>query len=193
MSPLLATQGQAPAASAGMHPLVDRGDRDLRDGVRHLLRVQRSGCRSSTTSRCYAVVNNSVNVRQDSPVRIAGIDVGTVSGASRRTGQTSKIAFTMRRNGLPVHTDATIRIRDRLFLEGGYYLELDPGSPSAPVARRRLHDPAVEHVDRGPVLQGALDVRRRRAPEPRQPAQHAQRRASARNPGSRSPTAAPAG
>jgi virulence factor Mce-like protein len=84
----------------------------------------------------YAVTNNSVNVRQNSPVRIAGIDVGEVTGVSKGPGQTSKVAFTMQSNGLPVHTDATIRIRDRLFLEGGYYLQLDPGSPSAPV----VHD-----------------------------------------------------
>jgi phospholipid/cholesterol/gamma-HCH transport system substrate-binding protein len=79
----------------------------------------------------YAVVNNSVNVRADSPVRIAGIDVGAVQGVTP-DGNYSRIAFTLNDNGQPVHRDATIRIRDRLFLEGGYYLELDPGSPSAP-------------------------------------------------------------
>ncbi len=82
----------------------------------------------------YAITNNSVNVRQDSPVRIAGIDVGTVSGVSPGPGQTSKIAFTVSGNGQPIHTDATVWVRDRLFLEGGYYLDLDPGSASAPVA-----------------------------------------------------------
>ncbi len=82
----------------------------------------------------YAMVNNSVNVRADSPVRIAGIDVGQVEGVSP-AGRASKIAFTVSDNGLPIHRDATIRIRDRLFLEGGYYLELDPGSPSAPLLR----------------------------------------------------------
>ena len=78
----------------------------------------------------YTHVNNSVNVRSGSPVRIAGIDVGTVDGVSP-AGRATKIAFTVKSNGLPIHRDATIRIRDRLFLEGGYYLQLDPGSPSA--------------------------------------------------------------
>lgn len=81
----------------------------------------------------YAVVNNSVNVRSDSPVRIAGIDVGSVVGTSP-DGQMTKIQFTMDDNGLPIHTDATVTIRDRLFLEGGYYLQLDPGTPNAPLA-----------------------------------------------------------
>jgi phospholipid/cholesterol/gamma-HCH transport system substrate-binding protein len=80
------------------------------------------------------MVNNSVNVRQDSPVRIAGIDVGVVSGVSP-AGNASKISFTVDDNGLPLHSDATVRIRTRLFLEGGYYLDLDPGSPSAPILK----------------------------------------------------------
>src|SRR5436305_2169033 len=72
----------------------------------------------------HALVNNSVNVRTDSPVRIAGIDVGVVQGVAP-AGNSSRINFTMENSGLPVHTDATLRIRDRLFLEGGYYLELN--------------------------------------------------------------------
>lgn len=83
----------------------------------------------------HTFVGNSVNVRSGSPVRIAGIDVGSVEGTSA-AGRATEITFTVKRNGLPIHRDATIRIRDRLFLEGGYYLQLDPGSPSAPA----LHD-----------------------------------------------------
>lgn len=82
----------------------------------------------------HAVVSNSVNVRQDSPVRVAGIDVGAVTGTEPR-GRATEISFTLNDQGLPIHTDATVRIRDRLFLEGGYYLELDPGTPGAPLAR----------------------------------------------------------
>ncbi len=81
----------------------------------------------------YAVVNNSVNVRTQSPVRIAGIDVGAVDTTSP-DGNATKITFTLQNNGLPIHKDATLTIRDRLFLEGGYYLQLNPGTPSAPVA-----------------------------------------------------------
>ena len=58
----------------------------------------------------YAITNNSVNVRQDSPVRIAGIDVGAVTGVSPGPGQTSKIAFTVNSNGQPIHSDATVWI-----------------------------------------------------------------------------------
>lgn len=82
----------------------------------------------------YAVVSNSVNVRGGDPVRIAGIDVGHVDGVTG-AGDASRIRFSLDASALPVHRDATIRIRDRLFLEGSYYLELDPGTPAAPQLR----------------------------------------------------------
>ncbi|MDQ6605071.1 MAG: MlaD family protein [Actinomycetota bacterium] len=81
----------------------------------------------------YAIVNNSVNVRMQSPMRIAGIDVGQVQ-TTAPDGDATKVTFTLQNNGLPIHTNATLTIRDRLFLEGGYYLQLNPGTPSAPLA-----------------------------------------------------------
>jgi phospholipid/cholesterol/gamma-HCH transport system substrate-binding protein len=83
----------------------------------------------------YAIVPNSVNVRGGSPVRISGINVGSVTGVSA-DGDATKIAFTLNASARPIHTDATVTIRDRLFLEGGYYLDLFPGSPTAPAARQ---------------------------------------------------------
>ena len=35
-------------------------------------------------------------------------------------------------SGLPIHADATIRLRPRIFLEGNFYADLQPGSPTAP-------------------------------------------------------------
>jgi phospholipid/cholesterol/gamma-HCH transport system substrate-binding protein len=81
--------------------------------------------------KMYAVVRNSVDIIPGSPVRIAGIDVGKVT-TTEPDGTFTKVAFTVNSDALPVHTDATATIRDRLFLEGGYYIQLDPGSPSAP-------------------------------------------------------------
>lgn len=81
----------------------------------------------------YAVVDNSVNVNGSTPVRIAGIDVGEVTGV-QPDGEDTRIAFTVDASGRPVHRNATVTIRDRLFLEGSYYLQLDPGTPDAPIA-----------------------------------------------------------
>jgi ABC-type transporter Mla subunit MlaD len=35
------------------------------------------------------------------------------------------------RSALPIHDDATLKIRPRLFLEGNFFVELEPGTPSA--------------------------------------------------------------
>ncbi|HEV3130210.1 MAG TPA: MlaD family protein [Solirubrobacteraceae bacterium] len=86
----------------------------------------------------YAVVTNSVNVRGGDPVRIGGVDVGQVRTVMP-DGPNTRIGFTLQASAQPVHRDATIRIRDRLFLEGSYYLQLDPGTPGAPL----LHSGAV--------------------------------------------------
>jgi phospholipid/cholesterol/gamma-HCH transport system substrate-binding protein len=82
-----------------------------------------------------ALVTNSVNVRGGDPVRVGGIDVGQVVAVTP-SGRDTRIEMTLQPAALPVHQNATIRIRDRLFLEGSYYLELDPGTASAP----RVHD-----------------------------------------------------
>ncbi len=78
-----------------------------------------------------AVVTNSVNVRGGDPVRIGGINVGQVAAVTA-DGNRSEIELTLQPAALPVHRDATIAIRDRLFLEGSYYLQLDPGTATAP-------------------------------------------------------------
>ncbi len=69
-----------------------------------------------------------------SPVRIAGVNVGKVTGVDHVPGSTSAAVVTMAidRSGLPIHADATLNVRPRLFLEGNYYVDLRPGSPAAP-------------------------------------------------------------
>lgn len=66
-----------------------------------------------------------------SPVRIAGVTVGKVTKISAAPGDLSRVQMELKDTALPIHEDARVRIRPRLFLEGGFYVELDPGSPSA--------------------------------------------------------------
>ena len=35
-------------------------------------------------------------------------------------------------NGLPIHKDATLKIRPRIFLEGNFFVDIQPGTPAAP-------------------------------------------------------------
>jgi ABC-type transporter Mla subunit MlaD len=71
----------------------------------------------------------------DSPVRVAGVDVGKVTGIRHVSGNSpaTMVTMTIAHNGLPIHSDATANIRPRLFLEGNYYVDLAPGTPEAPV------------------------------------------------------------
>ncbi len=36
------------------------------------------------------------------------------------------------KKGMPLHEDATLAIRPRIFLEGNFFVDVQPGSPSAP-------------------------------------------------------------
>ncbi len=82
--------------------------------------------------RLQAVFSNTSQVRKGSPVRIAGVDVGKVVGIQKGPGTTAEIEMEFKASGRPIHQDATLRIRPRLFLEGGFYIEMQAGSPSAP-------------------------------------------------------------
>lgn len=79
----------------------------------------------------HATFSNSANIATNSPVRIAGVNVGKVISTSR-DGNNTTVTFTVEGSGRPIHDDAFAAIRPRIFLEGNFFLELDPGSPSAP-------------------------------------------------------------
>jgi ABC-type transporter Mla subunit MlaD len=64
-------------------------------------------------------------------VRIAGVEVGKVI-KTERDGDATTVVFTVAGDGRPIHKDAFATIRPRIFLEGNFFVELDPGSPSSP-------------------------------------------------------------
>jgi ABC-type transporter Mla subunit MlaD len=78
-----------------------------------------------------ATFRNAVSISPKSPVRIAGVDVGEVVGTSS-AGRNTTVQFTVNDDGQPITSDAMVKIRPRIFLEGNYFLDVDPGSPSAP-------------------------------------------------------------
>ena len=83
-----------------------------------------------------AMFTTQTQLHIPSPVRIAGVDVGQVVSVQRVSGSSDAAVVTMdiNKNGLPIHADATAKIRPRLFLEGNFYVDLHPGTPSAPIA-----------------------------------------------------------
>jgi ABC-type transporter Mla subunit MlaD len=80
--------------------------------------------------RLKAQFATAVNIHPKSPVRVAGVDVGKVSSVTR-SGKAGLVTMEIESKGLPIHSDATLKIRPRIFLEGNWFVELQPGSPSA--------------------------------------------------------------
>jgi phospholipid/cholesterol/gamma-HCH transport system substrate-binding protein len=80
-----------------------------------------------------AVFDNVNNLKPNSPVRIAGVDVGKVTDVeplSEGDGA-ARVTMEIKKKGLPIHRDATVKVRTRIFLEGNFFVDLSPGSPSA--------------------------------------------------------------
>jgi len=63
------------------------------------------------------------------PVRVAGYDVGRVSSLERGPGDTAEVHMELDHNAPPLYADTTMRVRPRIFLEGGFYIDLQPGAP----------------------------------------------------------------
>ncbi len=104
-----------------------------------------------------AVFSSAQSIRPSSPVRIAGVNVGKVTSVEHLTSaenedvraqtgddpvataddqtpgeQASVVTMELNEDALPLHEDATFKLRPRLFLEGNYFVDVQPGSPNAP-------------------------------------------------------------
>src|SRR5262245_37148398 len=81
-----------------------------------------------------AVFRTANNIKPNSFVRIAGVNVGKVTKVEHLASDTNAARVTMeiQKKGLPIHKDATVQIRPRIFLEGNFFVDIHPGSPSAP-------------------------------------------------------------
>ncbi|MGA9856924.1 MAG: MlaD family protein [Solirubrobacteraceae bacterium] len=116
----------------------------------------------------HAVFANANGLQPGSLVRIAGVNVGTVTSVSAEPGctkstknqstcQASDVGMTISNQGLPIHDDATFAIRPRIFLEGNFFVDVSPGTPEAPVAHQGHTFPVqqgVEPVQLDQVLTG---------------------------------------
>ncbi len=100
-----------------------------------------------------AVFPSAANIRPASPVRIAGVNVGKVTKiehlqpddaadlnaqagtsddpAASVPSTATVVTMELEDSALPIHTDATMKLRPRLFLEGNLFVDLRPGTPNA--------------------------------------------------------------
>jgi ABC-type transporter Mla subunit MlaD len=102
--------------------------------------------------RVKAVFETSNNVRPNSPVRIAGVNIGKVTKVEAYKGgdgNAALVTMEIDKAGLPIHKDATLKVRPRIFLEGNEFVDLQPGTPSAPT---------IDDGDTLPMTQTAAPV-----------------------------------
>jgi phospholipid/cholesterol/gamma-HCH transport system substrate-binding protein len=89
-----------------------------------------------------AVFSDVNNLKPKSPVRIAGVEVGKVIKVEpvQKGEGAAQVTMELEEQGLPIKKDAELKIRPRIFLEGNFFVDLEPGSPSA------------EELDKGGVI-----------------------------------------
>jgi phospholipid/cholesterol/gamma-HCH transport system substrate-binding protein len=86
----------------------------------------------STGHKVHLVFSSANQIAPNSPVRIAGVNVGSVDSIEAGPGHTAEVTVSLDDEAMPLHVDATARIRPRTFLEGAFFVDLTEGSPSAP-------------------------------------------------------------
>ena len=80
-----------------------------------------------------AVFESSNDLKQRSQVRVAGVNVGKVTKVETiAESGAARVTMELEDSALPLHKDAELKIRPNLFLEGNFFVDLHPGSPSSP-------------------------------------------------------------
>ena len=78
-----------------------------------------------------AMFRDVQNLKTRSPVRIAGVEVGKVTKVEPKDGGgAAEVTMELKEDALPIHDDARAQIRSRIFLEGNFFVDVQPGSPS---------------------------------------------------------------
>ena len=89
---------------------------------------------------------NADNLKPNSAVRIAGVEVGkvkSVEAADPKTGE-AKVDMEIMDKGLPLHKDAQVKVRPRIFLEGNMFVDIQPGTPESPILKSGGSIPASQ-------------------------------------------------
>ena len=106
-----------------------------------------SGLLPNSSYQLRAQFASANNLQPGSPVRIAGVQVGTVDGIDAGPHSTSVVTMKMDKSALPLRTDATLEIVPKLLLEGSFYIRLDPGSPGAQELKSKSLVPVTQTTD----------------------------------------------
>ncbi|HVE69047.1 MAG TPA: MlaD family protein [Solirubrobacteraceae bacterium] len=102
-----------------------------------------------------AAFTTAKDLRPNSPVRIAGVKIGKVTEIQHiRGGRGAVVTMRIDDRSIPIREDAEMKIRPRIFLEGNYFVDVRPGSPSARVVKEGATIPVQQTAS--PVQFGEL-------------------------------------
>jgi phospholipid/cholesterol/gamma-HCH transport system substrate-binding protein len=81
-----------------------------------------------------AMFDTTSSMQLNSPVRMAGVEIGKVTKieAASDDATVSEVTMEIEESALPIHADAELKIRPRIFLEGNFFVDVKPGTPGAP-------------------------------------------------------------
>ncbi len=78
----------------------------------------------------HAVFRDVKSLKPRSPVRMAGVDVGKVTKIEPKGNGAADVTMELSDDALPLHDDASAQLRSRIFLEGNFFVDVRPGTPS---------------------------------------------------------------
>ena len=139
-----------------MRRVAQRGPTPFAVGLDRARRRRRSASTSASRSRSRSSHHYEIKAAfrvQQPAAGLAGADRrrqgrqghrgrARAHGRRRRDGDDAD-----RQAGLPIHRDARLKIRPRIFLEGNFFVDLKPGSPRRAELERRRHDPGQADRD----------------------------------------------
>ena len=104
-----------------------------------------------------AVFENAPPIHKGQAVRIAGVDVGKISAVEPVGGDSPAVVVTMKLEdeALPIHKNARIKVRPRLFFEGNLFFDVRPGTPDAGNVDDGDTIPALADLGAGAARPGA--------------------------------------
>jgi phospholipid/cholesterol/gamma-HCH transport system substrate-binding protein len=80
-----------------------------------------------------AAFKSANNLQPRAPVRVAGVTIGQVKSVEpMKGGKGAMVTMEIEKSGLPIKKDAQLKVRPRIFLEGNFFVDINPGTPSAP-------------------------------------------------------------
>ena len=80
-----------------------------------------------------AAFTTSNGIAKNSPVRISGVNIGKVTKVEpmEKGAEAALVTLRINKEGRPIHEDAKAKIKPRIFLEGNFYVDVNPGTPRA--------------------------------------------------------------